>query len=215
MVSELTDLLSTVFPLSPIHTLSRFKASISISILKRLLLSVIVVVVVIDDVEGCQQTRSRSFWKKKKRRRKEKNTKHVHEKTNDKGIGAHESRARFRWYDSMVVPGATGYYIIDRPSSSVPISCRDPWRSPGTTGLHVNLCTRGGKKRLQVGCISTTTESAGSCNFFAIRWPAAVFAIKFPLILANRNICCVVQSFDVGYLWISTVRTLRIASYTR
>lgn len=55
----------------------------------------------------------------------------------------------------MVVPGATRYYIIDRPSSSVPISCRDPWRSPGTTGLHVNLCTVGGKKRLQAGCIST------------------------------------------------------------
>lgn len=33
-----------------------------------------------------------------------------------------------------MVPGATGYYIIDRPSSCVPISCRDPWRSPGITG---------------------------------------------------------------------------------
>lgn len=96
--------------------------------------------------------------------RPEKNTKHVHEKANDKRIGAHESRPRIRWYDSMVVPGATGYYIIDRPSSSVPISCRDPWRSPGTTGLHVNLCTHGGKKTF-TGWISTTTESAGSCSF--------------------------------------------------
>ncbi|KAL0121878.1 hypothetical protein PUN28_006988 [Cardiocondyla obscurior] len=34
----------------------------------------------------------------------------------------------------MVVPGATWYYIIDRSTSSVPISCRNIRRSPGTTG---------------------------------------------------------------------------------
>lgn len=46
--------------------------------------------------------------------------------------GARKPVARSRLHDSMVVPGATGYYIIDRPPSSrVPISCRDPWRSPG------------------------------------------------------------------------------------
>ena len=43
------------------------------------------------------------------------------------------------WCDSMVVPGATWYYIIDRSTSSVPISCRNIRRSPGTTGLHANI----------------------------------------------------------------------------
>lgn len=125
--------------------------------------------------------------------RPEKNTKHVHEKANDKRIGAHESRPRIRWYDSMVVPGATGYYIIDRPSSSVPISCRDPWRSPGTTGLHVNLCTHGGKKRLQAGYLLRPSQPdlALFCSSTASRYDAHLqltINVPFSLTPSIRNI---------------------------
>lgn len=102
----------------------------------------------------------------------------------------------------MVVPGATGYYIIDRPPSSrVPISCRDPCRSPGTAGLRVNLCTSAAEKKNVYRHISITDRVSlqtfsslsplpqfdhahASANIYRGRVP-----LPLPIVVSRRNNC--------------------------
>lgn len=111
------------------------------------------------------RTRSRSFSAREKEERwgkKEENTKHVDENVkNDKqGSSCMKGRPGLDGTIAWWYTGRRGIILLIVPRALSPSAVVIPGVLLVLPGLHVNLSTGGGKKRLLAGCISTSTRAS-------------------------------------------------------